>query len=139
MVGPGKTVLSPGELLVKFVIPAPKIPSASHYLRFIPREEMDIAVAGVASCLSIDESDSFCNKALVALSAVAPTPVRAKESEVALEGKAITENEISLAADRAALASSPISDIRGSKEYRAELIKVLTRRTLLKCLKTLGG
>ena len=138
VVGPGKTVLESGELLVKFVIPPPKLRSVSHYLRFIPREEMDIAVAGVASCLLIDESEKFCNQAFIALSAVAPTPVRAKEAELVLYGQAITEKEIFLAGNKAVLAASPISDIRGSKEYRMELIKVLTRRSLLKCLESLG-
>jgi len=135
--GPGRTVMAPDELLVEIVVPPPPKNSASHYLRFIPRAEMDIAVAGVASYVQLSP-DGRCIAARIALASVAPTPVRAKEAEAVLIGKKITEKEIQEAGEKAVLAANPIDDVRGSIWYRKELVKVLTRRTLGECLATLG-
>lgn len=134
--GPGKNVLETGEFLVKLVIPNPSDNSASHYLRFIPREEMDIAVAGAASFITVDSSGT-CLQARIALAAVAPTPIRAYEAEKVLTGKIITEDLIDEASVTAAASAKPISDVRGSADYRKQLVKVLTKRTLQKCLRTL--
>ena len=135
--GPGKNVLEQGEFLLKLVVPSPSDNSSSHYLRFIPREEMDIAVAGAASFLTIDPSSGKCSQARIALAAVAPTPIRAYEAENILTGKVITDDLIDEASVSAATSAKPISDIRGSADYRKQLVKVLTKRTLQKCLRTL--
>ena len=132
--GPGQTVLRPDELLVEILVPTPEPGSSGHYLRFIPREEMDIAVAGVAAMVVLDPDTRFCTRARIALAAVAPTPVRARTVEGALEGQVLTGELVRQAADLAPQATSPINDIRGSIEYRRELCKVLTRRTLENCL-----
>ena len=134
--GPGKNVLEAGEFLLKLVIPNPSDNSASHYLRFIPREEMDIAVAGAASFLTVDSSGT-CIQARIALAAVAPTPIRAYEAENVLTGKIVTDELIDEASVTAASSAKPISDVRGSADYRKQLVKVLTKRTLQKCLRTL--
>jgi carbon-monoxide dehydrogenase medium subunit len=132
--GPGKTVLEPGELLLGLVVPVPAANSASAYLRFIPRNEMDIAVAGVGSYLELDPKRKVVRRARIALAAVAPTPVRAKMAELALEGREPNDALIEKAGDIAAQTARPISDVRGSAEYRIELVKVLTRRTLRTCI-----
>ncbi len=136
--GPGKTTLQAGELLVEIHVPPPLPHSAGRYLRFIPREEMDIAVAGVASMLALDPASGRCTRARISLAAVAPTPVRATEAEAALEGQAVTESAIKVAADLVPQSANPITDIRGSREYRLELCRVLARRTLERCLADLG-
>ena len=136
-ISPGKTALNPGELLVEIIVPPILPDSSGHYLRFIPREEMDIAVAGAASMISIDKSTSRCGVARVALASVAPTPVRAIEVEKFLEGEILTWDKVRMAAELSPLSTSPISDVRGSADYRAELCKVLTRRTLEHCLSDL--
>lgn len=134
--GPGQTVLAPDEILVELHLPPPPPRTASRYLRFIPREEMDIAVAGVASLVQVEEGRIV--RARIALCAVAPTPVRAREAEAVLEGQIPSPDLLRRAGDEAVRATRPISDVRGSAEYRRELVRVLTRRTLTRCLQDLG-
>lgn len=135
--GPGQTVLQKGEILKELVLPAPSENTTSAYLRFIPRNEMDIAVAGVGSLIEVDPESKVVKKARIALAAVAPTPVRAYAAEKSLEGSVINAAAIDRAAELAVEAAVPITDVRGSAEYRKELVKVLTRRTLNICLERL--
>ncbi len=137
--GPGQTVLQEKEFLLEVLLPPPPAHSKSQYLRFIPREEMDIAVAGVGSLVALDRRSKRCTRARIALAAVAPTPIRAREAEAALEGNVITQELMREAGERAAAAIRPISDVRGSAEYRRELVKVLTRRALQGCLDALDA
>ncbi len=132
--GPGQTVLAGDELLMKIVVPPPQKRSTSYYLRFIPREEMDIAVAGVASHIALGSANGVCAEARIALAAVAPTPLRVREAESVLVGRDLDQALIAEAAEKAAAAARPITDIRGSAEYRRELVKVLTRRSITGCL-----
>ena len=127
-----RTVLAPDELLLELVIPAPAPRSGGHYLRHTPRRELDIAVVGVASQLRL--SDGICARARIALAAVAPIPLRATAAEQALEGRPLTAELIEKAAGLAAEAARPISDQRGSAEFRRHLVRVLTRRTLTTAL-----
>lgn len=127
---PGKNVLLKGELLSALVFPAPKRNSSSAYQRFIPRNEMDIAVVGVGSWVQLDESLSTIVNARIALSAVAPTPKLATEASAWLAGKPATEETFAEAGKLARKAASPISDMRGTAEFRTHLVGVLTQRTL---------
>ena len=135
--GPGQSVLGPDELLVELRVPTPPEHSSSSYLRFIPRNEMDIAVVGVACMVVLSAGDSTIAEARIALAAVAPTPVRANAAEAVLVGKRPTDALLAEVAEAAVQAASPISDVRGSAEYRRELVKVLTRRALRRCLDSL--
>lgn len=130
--GPGQTAMARNELLVRIEIPAPPTLSAGCYLRLTPREEMDISVAGVASFLVFAKPKNLCQEVRIALGAVAPTPIRAPQAEAILSGRVLTEAAIEEAAERAAEVTLPISDVRGSAEYRREIVKVLTGRTLKK-------
>lgn len=136
--GPGKTILSPQELLMEIRLPPPPPNSAGHYLRLTPREAMDIAVAGVASFLVLDKAGKVCQKARIALIAVAPTPKRVLRAEAALEGRTLTKADLLAASLKAAEESQPIDDHRGSALYRRHIVQVLTQRTLEACLKSLG-
>jgi carbon-monoxide dehydrogenase medium subunit len=127
-----RTVLAPDELLLELVMPAPGPRSGGNYLRHTPRRELDIAVVGVASQLTL--SDGVCARARIALAAVAPIPLRATAAEQALEGRPITTELIQRAAGLATEAARPISDQRGSAEFRRHLVGVLTRRTLTTAL-----
>jgi CO/xanthine dehydrogenase FAD-binding subunit len=126
--GVRSTVLEPNELLVELAIPAPGPRSGGQYLRHTPRRELDIAVVGVASQLTL--SDGVCKKARIALAAVAPVPLRATDAERALEGQPVTPDRIAQAAELAVGAARPISDQRGSADFRRHLVRTLTRRTL---------
>jgi carbon-monoxide dehydrogenase medium subunit len=128
--GPGQTALAPNELLVGIEVPAPPSHSSGCYLRHTPRQDMDIAVVGVASFLIFDSQKNLCQEARIALGAVAPTPIRVPQAEAMLTGRVLTDEAIEEAAEKATEAARPISDIRGSAKYRKELVKVLTRRTL---------
>jgi carbon-monoxide dehydrogenase medium subunit len=135
--GVRRTVLGPDEILLEIVVPAPGARSGGHYLRHTPRRELDIAVVGVASQLTL--SNGVCSKARIALAAVAPVPLRARAAEQALEGKPVTPEAIERAAELALGAAKPISDQRGSADYRRHLVRVLTRRTLRTALARAGG
>jgi aerobic carbon-monoxide dehydrogenase medium subunit len=135
--GVRRTVLAPDELLLEIVVPAPGPRSGGNYLRHTPRRELDIAVVGVASQLTL--SNGVCSKARIALAAVAPTPVRATAAEQALEGKPVTPEAIERAAELAVGVAKPISDQRGSADYRLHLVRVLTGRTLRTALARAGA
>jgi carbon-monoxide dehydrogenase medium subunit len=130
--GVRRTVLAPDEILVELAMPAPSAHSGGNYLRHTPRRELDIAVVGVASQLTL--ANGVCTKARIALAAVAPVPVRATAAERSLEGQAVTPDRIKRAADLAVEAARPISDQRGSADFRRHLVRVLTRRTLTTAL-----
>jgi carbon-monoxide dehydrogenase medium subunit len=131
---PGKTALEHGELLVAVSIPVPKKNFGAHYLRFIPRNEMDIAVVGAGASVTLDEAKRKILSARIALGAVAPTPLLVKEAGTFLEGKEISEENIREAATIAQTAARPISDLRGTAEFRKHLCDVLTRRALEKAI-----
>ncbi len=129
--GPGTNVLQPGELLAEIRFPAPPIShSGSHYRRFIPRNEMDIAVVGVAAAVVLAEDEETIVSARVALGAVAPTPILASAVSEFLAGKPISEDTFSKAAELAQESISPITDMRGTAEYRRHVAGVLTERVL---------
>jgi carbon-monoxide dehydrogenase medium subunit len=127
---PGKTALRRGELLVGLRLPPPRPHTGAAYLRFIPRNEMDIAVVGVGVSVTLDESRTTCAAARIALAAVAPTPLLVPEAGAALVGSKLTPADLERAASLAQAAARPISDMRGDAEYRRHLVGVLTRRAL---------
>ena len=125
---PGRTVLGAGELLVSIHLPPPAPDSGARYLRFIPRNEMDIAVAGAGVQVVMDNGNF--RSVRIALAAVAPTPLFVREAGDALAGKAANTASLAEAAELASRAARPISDMRGTAEYRRHLCAVLTRRAL---------
>jgi xanthine dehydrogenase FAD-binding subunit len=129
-VGPGKNALKAGELLVAIDFPTMSPQASSAYERFIPRNEMDIAVVGVGSWVQLDANGITINEARIGLGAVAPTPLFGAEASDWLKGKPATEQTFLAAAELAMKAARPISDKRGPAEYRTHLVGVLTKRTL---------
>ncbi len=131
---PGKTVLAQGELLVSLQM-APPVPGhGAAYLRFIPRNEMDIAVVGVGAAVQLNAAGTHFEDARVALAAVAPRPLFVPAIGDALRGREVTIDALEEAAEIARAAATPISDMRGTAEYRTHLTGVLTRRTLSKAV-----
>lgn len=136
---PGKTVLGPGELLISIHFPVPAPHSGARYLRFIPRGEMDIAVAGAGAWLALSDDGSTITAARVALSAVAPTPLFVEAAGAALVGKTPAAEAFAEAAAIAQEAARPISDVRGTAAQRRHLVGVLTRRALYGALQRAQG
>jgi CO/xanthine dehydrogenase FAD-binding subunit len=127
VVGPGRTSLEKGEFVVEFHIPKPKPHQADAYLRFIPRTEMDIAVVGCAINVTLD-GQGVCTDARVVLGAVAPTQVIVDEAATALIGHRLDDPTLAALDGAARRACQPITDKRGTIEYRTKVAGVLARR-----------
>ncbi len=125
--GVGTNALEPGEFLLGVKIPRPADNSRDAYLRFIPRTEMDIAVAGCGVSVTVDD-DGTCTAARVAIGAVAPTALLVPAAADALIGSKLDEAALQAAGEACTAASSPITDKRGTVEYRRKVIAVLCRR-----------
>jgi CO/xanthine dehydrogenase FAD-binding subunit len=125
--GPGQTSLQKGEFVVEFRIPKPKSRQSDAYLRFIPRTEMDIAVVGCAVNVTLDASGT-CTDARVVLGAVAPTQIICAEAAQALIGHKLDDETLQRLDAAARGSCRPISDKRGTIEYRIKVAGVLARR-----------
>jgi aerobic carbon-monoxide dehydrogenase medium subunit len=121
---PGKTVLSPGELVIEIVVPAPPPDTRKIYIKHGRRKAMELATVGVAV------THTPGGEMRIVLGAVAPTPIRARRAEDLLRGKTLTDELVAQAAQAAMEESRPISNVRASAEYRREMVDVLTRRAL---------
>jgi CO/xanthine dehydrogenase FAD-binding subunit len=132
--GPGTTTLSKGELIRSFFLPSLPPRSGGTYLKLGRHEGMDCALVGVAVCLSLSGKNREVKEARVALSAVAPVPLRATKTEEVLLSGPLTEERIREASRVAAMESSPIDDLRASGSYRKEMVSVLTYRAVLEAL-----
>jgi carbon-monoxide dehydrogenase medium subunit len=128
--GPGRNALQKGEFLVSLLVPAPKPGFGAAYLRFIPRNEMDIAVVGAGVSVQLNADRTHFESARISLGAVAPTPLYVTAAGDALAGQPINDAAIENAAKIAQAAAKPISDMRGTAEYRKHLCAVLPRRAL---------
>jgi carbon-monoxide dehydrogenase medium subunit len=136
--GPGRTSLAPGEFVLEFRLPARPPRASDAYLRLTPRTEMDIAVAGAGVNLVLHE-DGRVAEAHVALGAVAPTVLLVPEAGAALVGSRLEDEALAAVADAARAACRPISDKRGTAEYRTRIAGVLARRAALIAFERAGG
>ena len=131
--GPGKNVMKPTEFLSGLKVKKPNKGFGGSYLRFTPRNEMDIAVVGVGSSVQIDLDTKTIQSSRIALGAVAPTPlfvVVGKSLEGIKADSDDLEKKIDEAAELASQSCNPISDMRGSADQRKHLVKVFVKRTL---------
>ena len=128
--GVGRNCMQPGELLQRILVARPDPGTRDAYLRFIPRTEMDIAVAGAGVSVTLDHQ-GLCSAARVALGAVAPTAILVAAAAAALIGTSIDETAVAKAAAAASAAASPISDRRGTSEFRRHIVGVLVKRATL--------
>jgi carbon-monoxide dehydrogenase medium subunit len=128
--GPGRNVLQNGEMLVSLLFPAPAAKSGAAFERFIPRNEMDIAVANAAANVTLSADEQTFQSARIAIGAVAPTPLYVEAAGAALAGQPVNEATIAKACAAAQAAASPITDMRGTIEQRKHLVGVLVKRTI---------
>ncbi|MGB0553244.1 MAG: FAD binding domain-containing protein [Alphaproteobacteria bacterium] len=136
--GPGKTSLAKGEFIVSIFFPKKAANTGEAYLRFIPRTEMDIAVVGSGVCLTLDDSGT-CTAARVILGAVGPTIINCAAAADALIGTKVDDAALEAAGAAASAAATPISDKRGTVEYRKKVAGVLTRRAATTALERAKG
>jgi CO/xanthine dehydrogenase FAD-binding subunit len=136
---PGQTVLQAGEFLLSIHLPPAQAGFGADYIRFIPRNEMDIAVAGAGASLRLAGSPARIVEARVALAAVAPVPLFVREAGAALVGREPSDEAFHEAARIAREAAQPIADMRGTAAQRKHLVGVLTRRALETAASRAGG
>jgi CO/xanthine dehydrogenase FAD-binding subunit len=127
-IGPGKTSLGKGEIVISFLFPSRPPHSGDAYLRMTPRTEMDIAVVGVGVNITLD-AGGVCSAARVSLGAVAPTVLLVEEAGAVLIGTHLDAPALDRLAQAAAAACRPIDDKRGTREYRIKVAGVLAKRT----------
>jgi carbon-monoxide dehydrogenase medium subunit len=130
--GPGKTVLKECELVTEIAVPAPAPHTGSVYIKHGRRKAMELATVGVA--VSLTRDGDTCKDIRIVLGAVAPTPIRARQAEAVLRGHKLDEQTIERAGDIAMSESRPISNVRGSADYRREMVRVLTRRAVAQAM-----
>jgi aerobic carbon-monoxide dehydrogenase medium subunit len=126
-VGPGRTALQDNELVAEIILPAPQPHSGAAFFRRT-RTAMDIAVVCGAALLQL--SNGTCQNARIALGAVGPIPLRATRAEAALRGQMLTDQVVADASRIASEEARPIDDVRSTAEYRREMVRVLTGRSL---------
>lgn len=132
--GPGETVLAQDEMVTEILVPPSPAGARGVYMKQSPRRAMDIAVVGVAVLAGLDQKKNILSTYRIGLGAVASTPLRARRAEAVLLGKAPQEELILEAARVAQEEARPIDDIRGSAEYRKEIVKVLVKRATRQAL-----
>ncbi len=129
--GPNRSVIAPDEILTQIVVPDQQT-TGSTYIKFGLRRSGSLAVVGVA--VAVTAQDGILKDVRITLGAVSPTPMRAKKTETLLKGKAVTDALLKEAGASAADECKPITDMRGSVEYRRDMVGVFTRRALRKAI-----
>ncbi len=159
--GPGKTVLSQGEILKEFIIPDFGRNTGSAYIKHTRRQAMELPILGVAARINLisdeetalrcrdvlctiqtisevlhrfEDEDLRCGDVRIAMGVVAPKPIRARKAEDFLRGKRLTAGNVDAAAAIAVTEASPRDSVRGEAWYRKEMIQVLVRRSLMKAI-----
>jgi aerobic carbon-monoxide dehydrogenase medium subunit len=131
------TALQPDEILKEIRIPISPPSSGGAYLK-LERKVGDYATAGVAVQITVDGSGA-CSRAGVGLTNVGFTPIKATKAEAFLNGKTLDKSTIQQASELAASESQPTDDIRGSADYKRDLVRVLTARALERAVARIKG
>jgi carbon-monoxide dehydrogenase medium subunit len=135
--GPRQTMIRSGEIVVSVFVPAPAPRTGSAYEKFMLRDASALAVVGVAALVTLGEAG--IETARIAVGAAAPEPFLATEAAWSLEGGPPDTERIEEAARLASEAAKPITDLRGSAEYRKELVRVLTKRAVARAIERAGA
>jgi xanthine dehydrogenase small subunit len=121
-----KTILQPGEIIVSIRIPKP-LPDFVRFYKVAKRKLDDISTVAACLALSLD-SGGRVTKARFAYGGVAATPLRTYEAEQAVEGRRWSTSAARRAQEEISRALRPISDYRGSAEYRLALARSLVEK-----------
>lgn len=135
-----QTSLSEDEILTHVLIPPLPPRTGIEYVRFSSSSVLDKPCIGVAARITLEADGEACNTVRIALGCVAPTPMRAVAAEEILAGRELRPDLIEEAASLAARACKPLSDLRGSEEYKRAMVRVLAKRALpVAYRRALGG
>jgi carbon-monoxide dehydrogenase medium subunit len=131
--GVGKTLLQPDEILLEILVPEPAPHTPGIYIKHSPRGPIDLAIVNVAVLMTMEPDHKVCRDAKIVLGAVSPTPLRARKAENVLKGERVNGPLIDRAAQVASDEAHPrYGSIRGSFEYKKEMVRVLTGRAIRK-------
>ncbi len=127
LIGPGRNILEPGEIIREVHVPLPPPGSGGAYLKHAVRRT-DIAIVSAGALLTLSDGTVTCAK--IGLGSVAPTAIRAKRCEASLLGRKITEEVVQRAVEEAVNEARPIDDIRGYADYRAWTLRQVIQRVI---------
>jgi carbon-monoxide dehydrogenase medium subunit len=129
--GVGKTVLQPNEVLLEILVPELTPHTSGIYIKHSPRGPIDLAIVNITVLMTMEPDQKVCRDAKIVLGAVSPTPLRARKAENVLNGKRVDGALIDRAAQVASEEAHPrLGSIRGSFEYKKEMVRVLTGRAI---------
>ncbi len=128
--GPGETILADDEILTNIMLPEIKGNSNGLYIKLGRRKASEIAIVGVAVYINLDPSNEHISDIRIAISSVAPKPLRVFDAESILKGRVIDSQLVEKTASVVSQASDPITDVRASREYRKEMVRILTIRAI---------
>lgn len=128
-----ETALRPGEILTEIRVPVPLDGLKCAHIKFTPRSEEDFATVGVA--LTLRQRDGLCEDLRLALNSVGPKILRARKAEELLRGQRVNNELIRALAEAASAEADPMEDVRGSAEYKREMVKVMVRRAVQQALR----
>ena len=129
--GVGKTLLQPDEVLLEILVPESAPHTAGIYIKHSPRGSIDLAIVNITVLMTMEADHKVCRDAKIVLGAVSPTPLRARKAESVLKGKRVDGALIDRAAQVASDEAHPRQrSMRGSFEYKKEMVKVLTGRAI---------
>jgi carbon-monoxide dehydrogenase medium subunit len=131
-----ETALEPGELVTAVTVPPLPPASGAAYLKFLPRSAEDYATVAVAATVTLEAGGERCREARIALGSVAPTPLRAAQAEALLAGARLDERTLRAAGEAAKGAVNPLTDHRGSADYKREMTAVMVGRALSRAWET---
>ena len=134
-IGPGKTLLKSGEILVEFVIPKLPPHTGAAYWKHTRRAAMELPILGVAVLISLDDDMQTCTEARIGLGVVAPTPMRAKNAEAILKGKKVDDEILKKAGKAAAQECKARDSIRGKAWYRRDMVELFVQRMAIVAMK----
>lgn len=129
--GPGQTLLEPGEIVLEFVIPKFPPHAGGAYCKHTRRAAMELPILGVAVWIALEDDLKTCTNARIGLGVLAPTPMRAKGAEAVLKGATIEDEVLRKAGKVAAEECKARDSVRGEAWYRRDMVEVLVRRMAL--------
>jgi carbon-monoxide dehydrogenase medium subunit len=134
-IGPGKTILKDGEILLELVIPKLPVHTGAAYWKHTRRAAMELPILGVAVLISLENDMKTCAEARIGLGVVAPTPMRAKNAEAILKGKKVDEEILKEAGKAAAQECKARDSVRGKAWYRRDMVEVYVQRMAMVAMK----